>query len=181
MDTELKKQFQELKNKVDHLEKGTKDQMSIVVFSGNLDKLLATLIMATGATALDTEVKLFFTFWATAALRDKKKKVKEKNLISKLFGIMLPKGSTKVKLSQMNMMGMGTSMMKNLMKKNNVASLEDMLKMAGELGVQINICEMSMKLMGLKKEELIDYPNLNICGVATFLVDAQESKVQLFI
>ena len=81
----------------------------------------------------------------------------------------------------MNMMGMGTSMMKKLMKKNNVASLEDMFKMAGELGVQINICEMSMELMGLKKEEMIDYPNLNICGVATFLVDAEESKVQLFI
>jgi peroxiredoxin family protein len=181
MDTEFKKQFLDLQNKVGQLEKGTKDQMSMVVFSGDLDKLLAALIMATGATAMDTEVKLFFTFWATAALRDKNKKVKGKNLISKLFGVMLPKGSTKVKLSQMNMMGMGTSMMKKLMKKNNVASLEDMFKMAGELGVQINICEMSMKLMGLKKEEMIDYPNLNICGVATFLVDAEESKVQLFI
>lgn len=181
MDTEFKEQFLDLQNKVDRLEKGTKDQMSIVVFSGDLDKLLAALIMATGATAMDTKVKLFFTFWATAALRDKNKKVKGKNLISKLFGQMLPKGSSKVKLSQMNMMGMGTSMMKKLMKKNNVASLSDMFKTAGELGVEINICEMSMQLMGLQKEEMIDYPHLNICGVATFLMDAEESKVQLFI
>ena len=181
MDTDIKKQILELQKKVDRLEKGTKDQMSIVVFSGDLDKLLAALIIATGATAMDTEVKLFFTFWATAALRDKNKKVKGKNFISKLFGLMLPKGSTKVKLSKMNMMGMGTSMMKNLMKKNNVASLEEMLNTAGELGVEINICEMSMELMGFKKEEMIDYPNLNICGVASFLVDAEESKVQLFI
>lgn len=181
MDAEFIKEFQELKNKVDRLEKGTKDQMSIVVFSGDLDKLLAALIIATGATAMDTEVKLFFTFWATAALRDESKKVKGKNFISKMFGIMLPRGSKKVKLSKMNMMGMGTTLMKNIMKKNKVASLDEMLKMAGELGVQINICEMSMELMGFKKEEMIDYPNLNICGVATFLVDAEESKVQLFI
>lgn len=181
MDTELKKQFQELHDKVDRLEKRTKDQMSIVVFSGDLDKLLAALIIATGATAMDTEVKLFFTFWATAALRDESKNLKGKKLLPKLFGLMLPKGSKKVKLSKLNMMGMGTSMMKNLMKKNRVASLDEMLKTAGELGVKINICEMSMELMGFKKEEMIDYPNLNICGVGTFLIDAEESKVQLFI
>lgn len=181
MDTEFLTQFKELKSKVDQLEKGTKDQLSIVVFSGDLDKLLAALIIATGATAMDTEVKLFFTFWATAALRDKNKTVKGKKLIPKMFGKMLPKGSTKVKLSKMNMMGMGTSMMKGLMKKNGVASLEEMLETAGKLGVEINICEMSMELMGIQKEEIIDYPNLNICGVATFLCDAEESKVQLFI
>ena len=177
----IEKQIKELQKKVSQLEKGTKDQLSIVVFSGELDKLLAALIIATGATAMDMKVKLFFTFWATAALRDKKKKVTGKDFMSKIFGIMLPKGSSKVKLSKMNMGGMGTSMMKNLMKKKNVASLEEMFTTAGELGVEINVCEMSMDLMGIKKEELIDYPHLNICGVATFLVDAEESKIQLFI
>ena len=177
----IEKQIKELQEKVSQLEKGTKDQLSIVVFSGELDKLLAALIIATGATAMDMKVKLFFTFWASAALRDKKKKVTGKDFMSKMFGIMLPKGSSKVKLSKMNMGGMGTSMMKNLMKKKNVASLEEMLTTAGELGVEINVCEMSMDLMGIKKEELIDYPHLNICGVATFLVDAEESKIQLFI
>ncbi len=181
MSIEIEKQIQELQKKVEKLEKGTKDQMTIVVFSGDLDKLLAALIIATGATAMDTKVKLFFTFWATAALRDLKKKGKGKNFMSKMFGMMLPKGNTKVKLSKMNMGGMGTSMMKSLMKKKNVASLEEMFKTAGELGVEIGICEMSMDLMGFSIDEMIDYPHMEVCGVASFLVDAEESKVQLFI
>lgn len=181
MNEEFEKQFAELQKKVGKLEKGTKDQLSMVVFSGDLDKILASMIIATGAAAYDMKVNLFFTFWATAALRDPNKTVKGKSFMEKMFGIMLPKGSKKVKLSNMNMMGMGTSMIKGIMKKNNVASLEEMFKTAGELGIQINICEMSMNLMGFKKEEMIDYPNMKICGVATFLADASESKVQLFI
>ncbi len=181
MNEEFEKQFAELQKKVGKLEKGTKDQLSMVVFSGDLDKILASMIIATGAAAYDMKVNLFFTFWATAALRDPNKTVKGKSFMEKMFGIMLPKGSKKVKLSKMNMMGMGTSMIKGIMKKNNVASLEEMFKTAGELGIQINICEMSMNLMGFKKEEMIDYPNMKICGVATFLADASESKVQLFI
>jgi peroxiredoxin family protein len=181
MSIELEQQIQKLQKKVAKLEKGTKDQMTMVVFSDDLDKLMAALIIATGATAMDTKVKLFFTFWATAALRDPKKKGKGKNFMSKMFGMMLPKGSSKVKLSKMNMGGMGTAMLKSLMKKKNVASLEEMLKTAGELGVEINICEMSMDLMGFSIDEMIDYPHMNICGVGTFLADAEESKTQLFI
>jgi peroxiredoxin family protein len=79
------------------------------------------------------------------------------------------------------MAGMGTSMIKGIMKKHKVASLEELFKIAGELGVHINICEMSMNLMGFKREEMIDYPNMQVCGVATFIADASESKVQLFI
>lgn len=157
------------------------EQISMVVFSGDLDKLLAAMIIATGAAAYDMKVNLFFTFWATAALRAPSKKVAGKDFMSKMFGWMLPKGASKVALSKMNMGGMGTAMIKGIMKKNKVASLPELLKMAGELGVNINVCEMSMNLMGFKKEELIDYPNLKICGVATFLSDASESKIQLFI
>lgn len=181
MSNEIENQILELQKKVGKLEKGTKDQLSMVVFSGDLDKILAAMIISTGAAAYDMKVKLFFTFWATAALRDPKKSVSGKNMISKMFGMMLPKGMNKIKLSKMHMMGMGTGMMKGLMKKKNVASLEQMFKTAGELGVQINICEMSMDLMGFKREEMIDYPHMNVCGVATFLADASESKVQLFI
>jgi peroxiredoxin family protein len=181
MSEDFEKQLADLQKKVGKLEKGTKDQLSMVVFSGDLDKILAAMIIATGAVAYDMKVKLFFTFWATAALRDPKKNVSGKNFMSKMFGMMLPKGKNKLKLSNMNMCGMGTAMMKGLMKKKNVASLDDMFKTAGELGVEINICEMSMDLMGFKKEEMIDYPHMNICGVATFLADASESKVQLFI
>jgi len=181
MNNDIENQLDEIRKKISKLETGTKDQLSMVVFSGELDKILAAMIIATGATAMDMKVKLFFTFWATAALRDPKKNVTGKNLISKMFGMMLPKGKNKLKLSKMNMAGMGAAMIKGLMKKNKVASLDEMFNLAGELGVEINICEMSMNLMGFKKEEMIDYPQMNVCGVATFLADAQESKVQLFI
>lgn len=181
MENDFEKQFLGLQKKVNKMEKGTKDQLTMVVFSGDLDKLIAAMIISVGAAAMDTKVKLFFTFWATAALRDKKKSAKGKTFMGKMFGMMLPKGATKLKLSKMHMAGMGSSMIKGLMKKKNVPSLEEMFKTAGELGIEINVCEMSMDLMGLKKEEFIDYPHLTICGVATFLADAEESKTQLFI
>jgi len=101
--------------------------------------------------------------------------------MSKMFGFMLPKGSSKLKLSKMNMCGMGTAMLKVLMKKKRVSSLEDLLAIAGELGVEINVCEMSMDLMGFKREEMIDYPNLKYVGVGSYLADANESRIQLFI
>jgi len=157
------------------------NKISMVVFSGDLDKLLASLIIATGAVAMGMKVKLFFTFWGTAALRDPRKTARGKNLMSTMFGFMLPKGAPKVKLSKMNMGGMGSAMMKMLMKKKNVASLEEMLTLAGQLGVEICVCEMSMDLMGFKREEMIDYPNMKVCGVAAFLADAQTSRIQLFI
>ena len=181
MSTELEKQISDLQKQLTQLKEGTRDQLSMVVFSGEMDKILAALIIATGAAAYDMKVKLFFTFWAISSLRDPAKKGKGKNLIEKMFGMMLPKGAGKLGLSKMNMGGMGTAMIKGIMKKHKVASLEEMLKTAGELGIEINICEMSMNLMGFKKDEIIDYPNMTVCGVATFLSDAQESKIQLFI
>jgi peroxiredoxin family protein len=181
MGTEIENQIQELKERLSKLEKGTKDQLSMVIFSGDMDKILAAMIIATGAAAFDMKVKLFFTFWAISALRDPKKNGKGKNIMEKMFGMMLPRGAGKVKLSNMNMGGMGTAMIKGIMKNHKVASLEEMFRTAGEIGVEINICEMSMNLMGFKKEEMIDYPGMTVCGVATFLSDAQESKIQLFI
>ncbi len=123
----------------------------------------------------------FFTFWATPALRDPKKKPGIKDFMGKMFGFMLPKGLKDVKLSKMNMGGLGTKMMKNLMKKKNVKDLDELIKIAAELGVKIYICEMSMDLMGFSPEEMIDYPDLKYVGVATFLKEAGESKLQLFI
>lgn len=169
----LKKQMEEIK--------GPENKLAMVVFSGDFDKLLAAFVIATGAVAMGLDVVMFFTFWGTPALRDKKKKGKGKDLFGKMFGFMLPKGTTKVKLSNMNMGGMGTAMMKYLMKKKNVQSLEEMIELAGELGVRIFICEMTMDLMGMKKEEMIDYPGIEIAGVAKFLEEAGSSKVQLFI
>jgi len=182
MANEIEKQVTALEEQIKQMQKQqAKDQISIIAFSGDLDKMLAAMIIATGARAMDTEVKMFFTFWATAMLRDPKKKGKGKDFMSKMFGFMMPKGSPKLKLSKMNMGGMGTSMLKKLMKKKRVASLEELLATAAELGVEINVCEMSMDLMGFKREEMIDYPNLHYVGVGSYLSDASESKIQLFI
>ena len=178
----LEKQLEELKNKFESMEKKqASNQLSMVVFNGDLDKALAAFIMATGAVAMGMNAVMFFTFWGIPLLRDKKKSVKGKDMISKMFGRMLPKGSDKVNLSKMNMGGMGKAMIKSLMKKKNVASLEEMITLAGELDVKIYICEMSMDLMGFKREEMIDYPNLTYCGVAKFLEEANNSRIQLFI
>jgi peroxiredoxin family protein len=177
---EIEKELLALKTKVDELP-GQENKMSMVVFSGELDKQLASMIMATGAAAMGMKVVMFFTFWGTAALRDPKKKVGGKNFMAKMFGIMLPKGRNKTILSKMHMAGIGTAMLKGLMKKKNTASLDQLFEIAAMLGIEINICEMSMDLMGFKIEEMIDYPNLSVCGVATFMANARESAVQLFV
>lgn len=157
------------------------DKLSMVVMSGDLDHQLAAFIIATGAAAMFEKVTMFFTFWATAALRDPKKASPDKDMMGSLFGMMLPKGTPDLKLSQMHMAGMGTSMLKGLMSKKGVMSLDQLIKTAGENGVEIFVCEMSMDLMGMKQEELIDYPGLKLAGVATFLGQAGTSKSTLFI
>jgi len=179
---ELEAQFAEVKTQLEALQEKTQEnKLSMIVFSGDLDKALASLIIATGAVAMGLDVVMFFTFWGTPLLRDKGKKVGGKDMMGKMFGTMLPTGTGDLKLSKMNMGGMGTAMMKSLMKKKNVASMEEMLELAGEMGVKIYICEMSMDLMGFKREEMIDYPGLDYAGVATFLDEAIDSKMQLFI
>ncbi len=178
---DLARQVADLRRQVENIKPGADDRVSIIVFSGDLDKVLAAFVIATGAVAMGMEAVMFFTFWGTPVLRDAKKSVGGKDLMGKMFGFMLPKGRNAIKLSKMNMGGMGTSMMKSLMKKKNVASLDQMVAMAAELGVKIYICEMSMSLMGFKQGEFIDYPNLEYVGVATFLEQAINSKVQLFI
>jgi len=178
---QLQAQIEELKGKIEKLEDARKDQLSIAVVSGDLDKILAAMVISIAAAAMDTQVKLFFSFWSLSALRDPKKSPKGKDIISKMFGMMLPNGTGKLKLSNMNMAGMGPKMISYLMKKQNVMSLDTMLKEAGELGIEIVVCEMSMGLMGFKKEEFINYPHLSYAGAATFVADAGESSIQLFI
>jgi peroxiredoxin family protein len=178
----LMKEVADMKSQLEAVSKNVaSNKLSMIVFSGDLDKVLASFVIATGAKAMDMDVVMFFTFWGTPVLRDKSKKVGGKDFMGKMFGSMLPKGTCEVKLSQMNMAGMGTKMMKSLMKKKNVASLEQMIEMAAELGVRIFVCEMSMDLMGFKREEMISYPDLTYCGVAKFLDEAMDSKIQLFI
>jgi peroxiredoxin family protein len=179
---EIARQLSELKSQVESIAKDSpENKTSLIVFSGDLDKILASLVIATGAAAMGMEVVMFFTFWGTPALRDKAKKVGGKDFMGKMFSTMLPRGTREVKLSKMNMAGLGTMMMKSLMNKKNVASLDQMLELAGELGVRIFVCEMSMDLMGFKRDEMIDYPHMSFCGVAKYLEEARDSRIQLFI
>ncbi|MEA4950919.1 MAG: DsrE/DsrF/DrsH-like family protein [Petrimonas sp.] len=177
----LQAELESLKAKTTRLENSRKDQLSVAIVSGDMDKILAAMIISLAAAAMDTQVKLFFSFWALSALRDPKKKAKGKDFISKMFGMMLPNGRNKLKLSNMNMCGMGPMMIKRRMKKQNVMSLDSMFKEAAELGIEITVCEMSMNLMGFKKEEMIDYPHLRYAGATTFVADAGESSMQWFI
>jgi len=181
MSVNVEAELAELKQKVNAMPAGPKPKLSMIVFSGELDKMIAAMIIATGARAMGVEVVQFFTFWGTAALREPKANVGGKDFMSKMFGWMLPKGRNKLALSNMHMLGMGTAMLKDLMNKKNAPSLDQLFEMAAALGVKIKICEMSMDLMGFKREEIIEYPELEYCGVATFLGEAKESSIQLFI
>jgi peroxiredoxin family protein len=179
---QIEEQLAALKSRIDVLDKKvTEPKVAAIVFSGDLDKVLASFVITTGAVAMGMEAVMFFTFWGTPVLRDKNKSVGGKDTMGKMFGTMLPKGTSDVKLSKMNMGGMGTAMMKSLMKKKNVATLEQMLEMAEELEVKIFVCEMSMDLMGFKREEMIEYKDLTFCGVAKFLEEANNSRITLFI
>jgi len=181
MAVDVESQLRELREKVEALRPGPEPKISMIVFSGELDRLLAAMIIATGAVAMGMQAVLFFTFWGTAALRDPGRKASGKDLMGRMFGRMLPKGRNQLKLSKMHMAGMGTAMLKDLMRKKNAPSLDQLFAIAAELGVQVKVCEMSMDLMGFKREEMIDYPSLEYCGVATFLAEARESQIQMFI
>ncbi|MBF7096684.1 FAD-dependent oxidoreductase [Alkalibacter mobilis] len=152
---------------------------TMVVFSGDLDKALASFIIANGAAAMGRKVTMFFTFWGLNILRKENPPTVEKTLIEKMFGWMMPRGSKKLKLSQMNMAGMGTKMMRMVMNDKNVSSLEDLIKLAMANGVHLVACSMSMDVMGIKEEELIE--GVELAGVANMLAAAEESDTNLFI
>jgi len=152
---------------------------TIIVFSGDLDKVLASFIIANGAAAMGRPVTMFFTFWGLNALRKGEKQGVKKPFMDAMFGAMMPRGTSKLTLSNMNMGGMGTKMMKMVMKDKNVDSLEALMKQAMFNGVKLVACTMSMDIMGITKEELID--GVEYAGVAAYLGDAEESNVNLFI
>lgn len=179
---EMEKKVAALQTQVETLQANApKDQLSLVVFSGDLDRVLAAFILAVGASAMYERVVMFFTFWGISALRDQKKRVKKEDLMAKMFSRMLPAGAQGLALSKMNMLGLGTTMMKALMRSKKVLSLEDLMKAAADFGVEIVVCEMSMNLMGFSLDEMIDYPNVSLGGAAKYLQEAADSKVSLFL
>ena len=163
-------------------EKGTvamTQDKTMVIFSGDLDKAIAAFIIANGAASMGHKVTMFFTFWGLNILRKENAPKVKKNLVEKMFGFMMPRGANKLTLSQMNMLGMGSAMIKGIMKKKNVASLPELIQSAIDNGVVIEACQMSMDLMGIQKEELID--GIKTVGVATFIHASDESNATIFI
>jgi peroxiredoxin family protein/rhodanese-related sulfurtransferase/TusA-related sulfurtransferase len=156
-----------------------KRAMTNVVFSNDFDKAMAAFIIANGAAAAGYEVTLFFTFWGINILRKSGPVTAKKNLIEKMFGVMMPKGPDRLKLSQMNMGGMGLAMIKGIMKHKNVMPLPALIAQAKLSGVRLVVCTMSMDLMGIKKEELID--GVEAGGVAMYIDHLSRSSANLFI
>ena len=152
---------------------------TMVLFSGDLDKAIAGFIIANGAASMGHKVTMFFTFWGLNILRKSNPPGVQKTLIEKMFGFMMPRGSKKLTLSKMHMAGMGTAMIKGIMKKKNVSSLEDLIQSALDIGVTIQACQMSMDLMGIQKDELID--GIEAVGVATFIHASDDSNATIFI
>ena len=156
----------------------TTDRASFFVFSGEFDRLVSAFILATGAAAMGMEVSMYFTFWGLVALK-KKTAFAGKSLPETMLSMMLPGGPDKTATSNMNMLGVGPVFFKHLMAKNNVETLPDLIDLAGELGIRMIACKMAMGVMGIGEDELRD--DLVYGGVATYLADAGDSRITLYV
>lgn len=156
-----------------------KKKTTIILFSGDYDKAMAAYIIANGAAAYDHEVTIFHTFWGLNALRKDENIQVKKGLMEKVFGKMMPRGADKMGISKMNFAGFGQKMIKNIIKEHNAVPLPQLIEMAQEQDIKLVACTMTMDLLGLQQEELID--NIEYAGVAVYLADAQEGNINLFI
>ncbi len=154
------------------------DKAAIIVFSGDLDKMIAAHIIATGAAAMGLETTLFFTFWGLNALKERRT-LEGKNLFERMMALMTPTGSKELHPSQMAFMGAGAAMLRMMMKEKEIASLEDLMALAQEMGVRTVACDMSMDVMGIRQDEL--RAGVELGGVASFLAEASRARVSLFI
>ena len=155
---------------------------TIILFSGDYDKVMAAFIIANGAAAMDDDVTMFFTFWGLSALRKEhvtETPSKSKSFLQKAFGAMLPKSPEKLGISKFNFGGAGQSMMKKVMKAEHVMTVSELIDTAREQGIKMIACTMSMDVLGISKEELID--GIEYAGVATYLGEAEEANVNLFV
>lgn len=153
--------------------------MAIVLFSNDLDKALAALILANGLAASGADVGIFFTFWGLSVLRRNPAPSVRKGLVSRMFGWMLPTGAEKLALSKMNMLGLGTAMMKGVMRRQRIMTLPELLDSARAAGVKFIACDMAMGVMGITREELVEVDE--VAGVAAFAELASRSNNTLFI
>ncbi|WP_027086260.1 DsrE/DsrF/DrsH-like family protein [Cohnella panacarvi] len=156
-----------------------KKKTTIVLFSGDYDKAMAAFIIAGGAAAYDHDVTIFATFWGLNTLRKEEAVRTSKGLLEKMFGWMMPRGANKLGLSRMQMLGMGPKMIKHVIKKHNAMTLPQLIELSQDMGVKLVACTMTMDLLGLQKEELMD--GIELGGVAAYLGDASDGNVNLFI
>lgn len=154
------------------------DRVTIICFSGDMDRLMSAFIIATGAAAMQMEASMFFTFWGLTALK-KETIFKGKPITEKMMASLIPKGPSHLGTSKLNMLGLGPAFFKHVMKSHNIQMLPDLINLSQELGVERIACQMTMEIMGITRDELID--DISYGGVATFLGSAGNSKVNLFI
>ncbi len=178
---DLVRQIEALRDEVSELrERAPLDKAAIIVFSGDLDRLLASLVLATGAAAAGLETTMFFTFWGLSALKKKGAvTLSGKSLKEKMFAMMTPGSTDSMGVSKMNFFGIGASMLRQMMKEKNVTSVEEMMQLASELGVKRIACTMSMDVMGVDRKELAD--DVELGGVAAFMAEASRARVSLFL
>ena len=156
------------------------DRAALVVFSGDLDRAIAAFVIATGAAAAGLETTLFFTFWGLSIIKKKNgASVSKRDLMQKMFAVMTPSSSESLGVSKMNYFGIGATMLRTMMQKQQVSSLEELMELARELGVRMIGCTMSMDVMGVDKAELFD--GIELGGVAAFMGEAARARVSLFI
>jgi len=160
-------------------ERTVDDAATIVVFSGDLDKVLAAFVLATGAAAAGLQTSMFFTFWGLSALKKKDASGGPKNIMERMFALMTPSSTESLPTSKMNYFGMGAVLLRKMMKDKQIATLEELMALAREMDVKMIACTMSMDAMGVSKEELQD--GLSYGGVATYMADAVRSRVTLFV
>jgi peroxiredoxin family protein len=181
---EVERQMKALREEMDAKiaavrERTVDDAATIVVFSGDLDKVLAGFVIATGAAAAGLETCMFFTFWGLSALKKKGALGGSKNVLEKMLAMMTPASSESLPTSKMNYFGVGALMLRKMMKDKQIATLEELIGIARDMDVKMIACTMSMDAMGVSKEELVD--GLTYGGVATYMADAVRSRLTLFI
>lgn len=157
-----------------------KDKMTIILFSGEMDKALAALTLATTAASMGMEVSIFFTFWGLNIIRKEGKISPKKHILQKMFGFLNKGGKNKLPLTKFNMAGMGPFMMKKLMKKTKMASVDELLELSRKMKVKFIACTTSCGFMGLDRGNLIEEVD-EMAGAASYLAEAKDSKINLFI
>jgi len=177
--TSVDMRLQQLEARIAELEENIpEDRVTLVVFSGELDRVIAAFIIASGALAMGYEVSIFFTFWGLNAVRDHRS-LDGKSLMERMMSMMTPGSTAGMGISKMNFFGVGATMMRNMMKEKNVETIEDLIQMTKDMGARFVSCGMSQMVMGIQTEEL--RPDMEDGGVAAYLGDAVSSKVTLFI